>query len=75
MPLAESSLSEAWLGPRRASLSALLANEELRTDPWGNCYVVNPTTLVVLSAGPNGIIESPFTSSPFRGDDVGAAIK
>ena len=46
-------------------------------DPWGNHYLVivggagSKKTVTVLSAGPNGMLETPFTaaSSP-RGDDI-----
>ena len=43
----------------------------LRPDPWGNGYLIGPTW--VLSAGANGIIETPFPPSPgvkALGDDL-----
>jgi hypothetical protein len=43
----------------------------LRPDPWGNGYLIGPAW--VVSAGPNGIMETPFPPSPgvaAVGDDV-----
>ncbi len=65
------------------------------SDPWGNRYTVNVrgfddrsmpsapagtgAAIWVLSAGPNGIIETPFTQRADRarlgGDDVGARVR
>ena len=53
-------------------------------DPWGNCYLANvgaPPDAIrwVLSAGPNGIIETPFAqwASPPSGigDDLVATVR
>ena len=56
-------------------------------DPWGNRYLVNAGLLSdeasaavwVLSAGPNGIVETPYrastTSSGLGGDDIGARVR
>jgi prepilin-type N-terminal cleavage/methylation domain-containing protein len=72
-----------WNGPYLSS--------EVRSDPWGNRYVVNiglidtspgamsasgavKSAVFVLSAGPNGTIETPFaqplTSAAAGGDDI-----
>ena len=43
----------------------------LRPDPWGNGYLIGPTW--VLSAGANGIVETPFpplAGGTAVGDDV-----
>jgi hypothetical protein len=43
----------------------------LRPDPWGNGYLIGPGW--VLSAGANGIVETPFPPRPgveVAGDDV-----
>lgn len=53
------------------------------SDPWGNRYAVNVGFLgahadvVVLSAGPNGTVESPHGESGFRalGDDLAIVVK
>ena len=59
-------------------------------DPWGNQYLVNrgvtqtgqtaePFAVWVLSAGPNGLIETPYAapavSAALGGDDIGARIE
>ncbi len=54
-------------------------------DPWGNRYIVNVGARVggeavwVISAGPDGVIETPYRQPPatarLAGDDVGVRIK
>lgn len=76
-----------WNGPYLSS--------DLQSDPWGNRYVVNiglidlspgvqtPTgpkaAVWVLSAGPNGVLETPFnrpvTNATLFGDDIGIRIQ
>ena len=74
--------SLAWKGPYQTDFNA---------DPWNNRYYVNATYLKpgsannavwVLSAGPNGAIETNFTQSAtgasdpaLGGDDIGYRIK
>ena len=61
--------AKGWSGPYVDSVTA---------DPWGHRYAVNigvwgtDTAVVVLSAGPNGKVETPFRLTVFRpgGDDV-----
>jgi hypothetical protein len=64
----------APLGPRLAASSAPdRAPIELTPDPWGNAIVVNAggrTTISALSAGPNGIVETPFDHAAADGDDI-----
>jgi hypothetical protein len=68
---------------------------EIGSDPWGDRYTVNvgalhdrtmaaaaaPTgaAIWVLSAGPNGIIETPFAQdaerATLKGDDIGARVR
>jgi len=69
-----------WAGPYAAQLSL---------DPWGNPYVINaleftnvtipPIPVWVLSAGPNGVIETNVgaAASPLvpQGDDIGVRIR
>lgn len=67
-----------WRGPYAITLPA---------DPWGNPYVINaadftaattpPTPVWVLSAGPNGVIDTPIatgTTAPV-GDDIGFRVR
>lgn len=76
-----------WNGPYLSS--------ELQSDPWGNRYLVNiglidvspgvqtatgtKSAVWVLSAGPNGVVETPFsrpvTSASLVGDDIGIRIQ
>ena len=65
-----------WPAGRMFPWSALPDNES--RDPWGNHYLIavggGPGgPVVVLSAGPNGTVDTPFASaaSP-RGDDIAA---
>ncbi len=51
-------------------------------DPWGNQYVVGASNfnvangpVYVLSAGPNGALETPLSSIALGGDDIGLRIK
>lgn len=67
-----------WSGPYAITLPA---------DPWGRPYVINaanftsattpPTPVWVLSAGPNGVIDTPInaaTTAP-GGDDIGFRVR
>ena len=78
-----------WIGGKTASLAELLAASHAGAvagnDPWGNRYTVNigaaenGNAIWVLSAGPNGIVETPFAQEGNRatlgGDDVGARVR
>ena len=82
-----------WVDGRVGNLSGYVS-EPIRSDPWGNRYLVNigalqtrqaseaatePRALWVLSAGPNGLIETvyavPALSAVVGGDDIGARIE
>ncbi len=50
---------------------------DLRSDPWGNAYLVNVEGWVnvrehamVLSAGPDGIVQTPCHATQAEGDDL-----
>ncbi len=53
------------------------------SDPWGHRYAVNVKFLgrrldvLVLSAGPNGLVETPFEARSLRpgGDDIGVLVR
>lgn len=54
---------------------------QLRPDPWGRAYVLVPVDPeepgrggAVLSAGPDGVIQTTFGLGRFRGDDVGVRL-
>lgn len=85
-PLAPTPAAQPWVTmPRAALVSAVGVRRTLSPDPWGNCYVVKlaaiaagePANVWVLSAGPNGIIDTPFVvaSGTPAGDDVGATVR
>ncbi len=57
---------------------------ETPTDPWGNQFIINVRWLQpgqsanvvwVLSAGPNGIIETTFAQPSLAGDDIGFRLR
>ena len=88
----EASDESEWVNGRVASLGDHVS-QGLEPDPWGNRYLVNigalrtdengvspaPNALWVLSAGPNGIIETPYASpavsAQVAGDDIGTRIE
>ena len=62
-----------WKGPYLPSVSA---------DPWGNQYVINAgnfgvsgSPVWIMSAGPNGILDSNPGSTSSVGDDISSRIK
>ena len=82
-----------WVDGRVGNLSGYVS-QPLRSDPWGNRYLVNtgvlqtgdadeasfePGAVWVLSAGPNGLVETPYAapavSAALGGDDIGARIE
>ncbi len=66
-----------WQTGRMARWPSLSDNES--GDPWGNCYLVavggeSGGSLTVLSAGPNGTVDTPVaTAASPNGDDIAAA--
>lgn len=63
-----------WGGPYIASVNQ---------DPWGHSYIINADALInaanppiwILSAGPNGVIDTPASSVTKTGDDEGLRLK
>lgn len=54
----------------------------VEADPWGNQYILGASNfnvdngpVYVLSAGPNGTLETPLSSISLGGDDIGLRIK
>jgi general secretion pathway protein G len=60
-----------WKGPYMAHTTA---------DPWGNAYVINASSLAaggtvwILSAGPNGTIDTAASAAALQPDDVGVIL-
>jgi hypothetical protein len=85
MPSAQSPDAQGWVRAPRAGWGAFAGHGgALPPDPWGNCYLVNlaaansPGMVVwALSAGPNGIIDTPFVNASElpAGDDVRVRIR
>ena len=85
MPLARLTAAQGWItAPRAAWVRADHDPTSPAEDPWGNCYALNlaaanrPGTAVwVLSAGPDGIIDTPFLDAVETpaGDDVGIRVR
>jgi type II secretory pathway pseudopilin PulG len=77
--------TRAWAeGSRGGWTNAAPGRAAPSPDPWGNCYLVNiaaatwsDSIVWVLSAGPNGIVDTPFFSRQEApgGDDVRARIR
>jgi prepilin-type N-terminal cleavage/methylation domain-containing protein len=77
-PLYPTTGDTKWSGPYATTLPA---------DPWGKPYVINaanfttvttpPTPVWVLSAGPNGVIDTPIatTTTVTGGDDIGFRVR
>jgi general secretion pathway protein G len=61
-----------WKGPYIARVSS---------DPWGNTYLLNANAFAgtnpvwILSAGPDGVIDTDAASTTVAGDDVGLRMK
>jgi hypothetical protein len=79
MPKAQRDDAQRWVTAPRAAWPGSSLVPAPPPDPWGNCYIVNvgAAGVWVLSAGANGIIETPFsTPSPSTsGDDVGVRLR
>ena len=85
VPFSQTPAAERWVTATRAALAPVVgARRVLSADPWGNCYVVNlaavdalGAVVWVLSAGPNGVIDTPFVDLPESqaGDDVRIRIR
>lgn len=54
---------------------------QVEADPWGNHYFLaannfsNSNPVFILSAGPNGTVDTPSFSTSLMGDDIGLRIK
>ncbi|MCX7770292.1 MAG: type II secretion system protein GspG [Proteobacteria bacterium] len=54
---------------------------EANPDPWGNSYIIDvaslgtPNPVWILSAGPNGKVETPRNAQSVQGDDIGIRLQ
>jgi len=69
----------AWLGEARIAPEMFGAG--MPTDAWGRCFLMNAGAwtgdgpLWLLSAGPNGVVETPQNALALGGDDIGGRLK
>src|SRR4029079_14370658 len=79
-----------WRQVTAISASAAHLDLPLAADPWGNHYLIYPPPAAqdeahraaiarwVLTAGPNGIVDTPFRQAPdgaaLGGDDIGVRV-
>lgn len=76
-------IDERWGGTVTFPLARVLGTSPpIRPDPWGNAYLAKVGSresgpLWVISAGPDGVLQTPFSSAGDRpsGDDRLAAIR
>jgi hypothetical protein len=70
-------------GPSRLGWRGAYLQNPVQSDPWGHRYAVNIGVMrghyfdtVVLSAGPDGIVDSPFERDglPTTRDDIAALV-
>lgn len=70
-----------WHAGPTYPLESILRGVSITADPWGNGYVVNyganRSAVWLLSAGPNGTLETPFDGSATAplGDDIGRHLR
>ena len=81
-PSAATSEVQRWLNAPRGSLTAAFPDVRLSPDPWNNCFVADAAAagdvsrpVWILSAGPNGAIETPSGATHPGGDDIGARVR
>ncbi|MGE3341947.1 MAG: hypothetical protein AB7L71_00825 [Vicinamibacterales bacterium] len=46
---------------------------DMRADGWGRCFLANDRW--ILSAGPNGVVDTPFDAVHLAGDDIGMMLR
>ena len=69
----------AWLGEVRRAPE--LFGSGMPTDAWGRCFVINAGDwqsggpVWLLSAGPNGLLETRPGASALAGDDIGGRLR
>jgi hypothetical protein len=81
VPAAENGDVRMWVTAPRAALTIVLSGADPPPDPWGNAYLAaladrarQEPAVRVLSAGPNGVIDTPFDGSP-QGDDLATSVR
>ena len=68
-----------WLSDARMAPEIFGAG--MPTDAWGRCFLLNAGAwsgagpVWLLSAGPNGVVETPLNALALGGDDIGGRLK
>jgi hypothetical protein len=76
---AVTAVHDAWVGT--AILNPALLGDDAPADAWGRCFVFDAdahgrgTTAWLLSAGPNGAIDTPRGAPALVGDDIGVVVR
>ena len=71
--------AEGWLHETVRAPESL--QRDWPQDPWGRCYLLNTPAWfregagLLISAGPNGTIETPIHAAAPGGDDIGAVVR
>ncbi len=69
----------AWL--REATIAPQAFGSGMPTDAWGRCFLLNAGAwtsggpIWLLSAGPNGVIDTPPNALALGGDDIGNRLR
>lgn len=72
-------IHRAWLSGAR--MAPELFGSGMPTDAWGRCFLLNADALSsrgpvwLLSAGPNGVIDTPPNALALGGDDIGNRLR
>lgn len=70
---------ESWIAGAVAAPDAF--GEGMPTDAWGRCFLMNTGVqrhggpIWIVSAGPNGLIETALGAAALGGDDIGAPVR
>jgi len=75
VPKAASAEIDEW---RRATLfTPNIFGNDVGADAWGQCLVFQQTSgrAWIVSAGPNGLLETPLGAAALVGDDIGAIVR
>jgi hypothetical protein len=68
---------ESWLAGAVVAPDAF--GDGMPTDAWGRCFLMNRARrgglAWIVSAGPNGLMETPLGAAALGGDDIGAVVR
>jgi len=70
---------QAWVST--AARAPGLFDDGMRADGWGRCFLLNVRDWAsggpvwLLSAGPNGVVDTPATALETGGDDIGQRVR